>query len=84
MDRGAFRWDSRNSVTSSADELEEAGFPKEEAFRAILFGTAVYLEKGAATVEDQMRFLNANDRESLVGMDNALIAFWKTVHAAAY
>jgi len=30
------------------------------------------------------RHLNANDKESLTGMDNALVALWKTVHDAAY
>jgi hypothetical protein len=67
-----------------ADELAEAGFSKQNAFRAIVFGTAVYVEKGAATMEDQMRFLNANGRESLAGMDDALVALWKIIHEAAY
>ena len=67
-----------------ADELAEAGFPKKDAFRAIVFGTAVYLEKGAATMQDQVRFLKANDRESLANMDDALVALWKIIHEAAF
>ena len=66
-----------------AKDLADAGFPKENAFKAIVFATAVYLENGAVTLKDQMRFLEAEDRESVIAMNKALEAIWRAVHEAA-
>jgi len=70
----------RSCTERLANGLADAGFPKAEAFKSIVFATAVYLENGTLTLEGQLKFMEANSRERLVELNKALEAIWKTVH----